>query len=149
MTQLSKLQSALFLCGGILMVVGACCYAIMWQQRTVCWVFLVGSILFATMQIMQAYEGSNFVVRRLKRIMTATDLLFILAGLLMTDNAYQLFRPLFRNDVGYFTYVYNKWVIVLLIAAVLEMYTMHRISHELKKEDSPTPPSPKEKENQS
>ena len=30
--------------------------------------------------------------------------------------------------------VFNKWVLLLLVAAVLEIYTMHRISSELDKE---------------
>ena len=36
---------------------------------------------------------------------------------------------------AYLTYVYNKWVVFLLIAAILELYTAHRISNELKKQD--------------
>jgi len=34
----------------------------------------------------------------------------------------------------YIEYVYNKWVIVLLVAAILQLYSMHRIGHELEKE---------------
>ena len=33
---------------------------------------------------------------------------------------------------AYLTYVYNKWVV---FAAILELYTVHRISNELKKQD--------------
>jgi hypothetical protein len=31
----------------------------------------------------------------------------------------------------------NKWVAILLIAALIELYTTHRISHELAKENPP------------
>ena len=31
-------------------------------------------------------------------------------------------------------HVYNKWVMTLLIAAVLQLYSTHRVSHELEKE---------------
>ena len=39
-------------------------------------------------------------------------------------------------SAGYYTYieyVYNKWVVLLLIAAILEVYTTHRLDSELKK----------------
>ena len=51
MKQLNKIQSIIFLVGGLLMVVGACCFAIMWQQDIVSWVYLVGALLFAVIQI--------------------------------------------------------------------------------------------------
>ena len=42
--------------GGLLMVVGVGCYVFMFATQIVCWIALVGSILFATMQMMQTYE---------------------------------------------------------------------------------------------
>ena len=36
----------------------------------------------------------------------------------------------------YFNLIYNKWVMLLLAAAILEMYSMHRIASELKKEEA-------------
>lgn len=120
--------------GGLLMVVGVGCYVFMFAAQIVCWIALVGSILFATMQMMQTYEGQNPTIKRLKNILNLADLLFVFAGLLMVDNAYGFFRSLFDNQIDYLTYLYNKWVILLLIAAIVEVYAMHRIDHELKKE---------------
>ena len=134
MKQLNKIQSIIFLVGGLLMVVGACCFAIMWQQDIVSWVYLVGALLFAVIQIMQSYDGNSLSVKRLKSIMTLADVLFVVAGLLMIDKVYGVFCPMFDNFESYVSILYNKWVIVLLIAAVLEMYTMHRIEHELNNE---------------
>lgn len=135
MKKLNKLQSIVFLLGGVLMVVGAACFSLLWQQDVVCWVFLAGAAMFSTMQLMQTYDGRSFVVQRLKRIMNLADLLFVVAGILMVDTAYQFLRSMFDSYDTYFSWLYNKWVVVLLIAAVLEMYTMHRIDHELGKED--------------
>ena len=135
MKQLNKLQSTLFVIGGLLMVVGAGCYAFMFVQNVACWIYLVGAVLFAYMQVSQAYEGNNFTIKRLKRIMTMADLFFILSGMLMVDSAYGLLRDAFSNHVTYLNLIYNKWVLLLLVAAFLEMYTMHRISSELKKEE--------------
>ena len=110
--------------GGLLMVVGVGCYVFMFATQIVCWIALAGSILFATMQMMQTYEGKNPTIKRLKNILNLADLLFVFAGL----------RSLFDNQIDYLTYLYNKWVILLLIAAIVEVYAMHRIDHELKKE---------------
>ena len=134
MKQLNKLQSILYAVGGALMVIGAGCFAIMWQQRAVCWLYLVGATLFCLMQSMQTYEGTDFVVRRLKRIQAVANIFFMLAGILMIDTAYMFFRPLFDSSIAYVDYLYNKWVVLLLIAALLEIYTMHRIDHEMKKD---------------
>ena len=122
----------------MLMVIGVGCFVFLWQQRVVCWVFLAGAVLFSVIQMMQSYEGEDFTVRRLKRIQDLAGILFILSGILMADTAYRFLLPLFmsRGDAGYYeymSYVYNKWVVVLLIAVFLEVYTTHRISGILKK----------------
>lgn len=139
MKQLSRLQSIVFLLGGALMVVGVGCFVTGWMQQVACWVFLVGAVMFAVVQSMQTYEGRNLTIRRLRRIMSLADILFILSGILMVDTAYHFLLPLFRNGsadgyYNYIQYVYNKWVVLLLVAAILEVYTTHRISSELQKE---------------
>ena len=135
MKQLNTIQSALFLLGGVLMVVGAGCFVFMFAQQIACWIFLVGALLFAAMQVNQAYEGQNLTIKRLKKIMTFADIFFVLAGLLMVDSANMWLRDYFSDITTYYNVVYNKWVLMLLAAAFLEMYSMHRISSELKKED--------------
>lgn len=117
------------------MVAGAGCYAFLFEQKTVCWVYLLGALMFASMQVSQTYEGPSMAVRRLKRIMTMADIFFVLSGLLMVDSAYCFMRDAFSNIVTYYNLVYNKWVLLLLVAAMLEMYAMHRIGSELKKDD--------------
>lgn len=120
--------------GGALMVIGAGCFVLMWQQKIVCWIFFLGAVLFTLMQSMQAYGGNSFVIKRLKNIQAMANLVFIISAVLMIDTTYQFFRPLFSNIVTYYQYVFNKWVPLLLLAAVLEIYTTHRIDSELKKE---------------
>jgi len=136
MKQLNRFQSILFAIGGMLMVIGAGCFAFMWQQQVVCWLFLTGASMFTLMQSMQTYEGSNFVIRRLKRIQAVANIFFMLAGILMVDTAYMFFRPLFNSSIAYIDFLYNKWVVLLLIAAFLEIYSMHRIDSEMKKDKS-------------
>ena len=137
MRQMSKAETFLFLLGGLLMVVGAGCFAFMWHREVASWIFLVGAVLFSVMQTRQTYSGASLVIRRLKRIQLLSGILFILTGILMADTAVHFLLPLFKGEGGYIsyiTYIYNKWVIALLIAAVLEVYTTHRLSHELEKE---------------
>ncbi|MBQ5981742.1 MAG: hypothetical protein IJL54_06195 [Prevotella sp.] len=138
MKQLTQTQSIIFLLGGVLMVIGIGCFVFLWQQKIVCWIFLLGAVMFSLIQMMQTYDGPSLVIHRLKRIQTLADILFILAGILMCDTAYHFLLPLFRygNETGYYhyiNYVYNKWVMILLIAALLEVYSTHRIASELKK----------------
>ena len=135
MKQLSKLQSIVFLLGGALMVVGVGRFALLFYQSVSCWVFLAGAILFATVQLMQTFEGDNITIKRLKRIQDLSDILFIIAGIILVDTVYGFFRDFFSNYENYVTYLYNKWVIVLFLATLLELYTVHRIDYELSKKN--------------
>ena len=138
MKKLNKIESILFMLGGMLMVTGIGCYVFMLAPSITCWIALTGSILFSTLHMMQAYEGSQLVIKRLKRILNIADLLFVIAGILIVDSTYNFLRPTFENQESYITYVYNKWVLLLLIAAILEVYATHRIDYLLKKQGKDT-----------
>lgn len=138
MRELTKRQSILFLLGAVLMVTGAGLY-VFGVQKIAPWVFAVGALLFASIQLMQQYEGRNPTILRLRRIMILGDVLFMLSALFMVENAYHLLLPLFlKFGMGgynaYLNYIHNNWVVLLLIAALLELYSTHRISNELEKE---------------
>ncbi len=129
MNQLNKTQNIIFLVGGLMMVIGAGTSLFAWSLAP--YIYAIGAICFTAMQMLQRYEGKNFTVRRLRRMMLISDLLFLLAALLMFAN---MGNFLHLSQVDYVQYVYNKWVIVLLIAAILQLYSSHRIGHELEKE---------------
>lgn len=135
MKQLSKLQSIVFLLGGALMVVGVGSFVLLFYQSVSCWVFLAGAILFATVQLMQTFEGDNITIKRLKKIQDLSDILFIIAGIILVDTVYGFFRDFFSSYENYVTYLYNKWIIVLFLATLLELYTVHRIDYELSKKN--------------
>ena len=134
MRELSKLQSAIFIVGGILMVLGAGCHVFLLFPLPSACVFLVGAVMFALMQIAQRYDGNDITIRRLRHIQLIADFLFVASGFLMIDSQLKLLLPLFTDYTTYLQYVFNKWVVTLLIAAVLEVYTIHRLSNELNKE---------------
>ena len=129
MKQLSKWEAYVMLVGGLLMVVGAGANVLFCSWAP--YVFAPGSLLFVAMQLRQRYEGRDFTIRRLRRIQIISDVLFLLAGLLMIANLSN-FLPL--DQLSYIKYVHNNWVVVLLVAAVLQLYTSHRITNELEKD---------------
>ena len=129
MRKLNSFQVAIYLIGALLMAIGAGTSILAWKAAP--YVFAVGAIAFVSMQFLQRYEGANMVIRRLRRIQLFSDVFFLLSAALMIANTSNFF------GLDYFTYieyVYNKWVITLLIAAILQLYSTHRISHELEKE---------------
>ena len=129
MRQLNKWQNAIFLVGAVLMVVGAGTNLLSWDGAP--YLFALGALGFASMQMLQRYEGTSFVIRRLRRIMLISDVLFLVSAVLMFASQGNVFH---LDYMTYLQYVYNKWVVTLLIAAVLQLYTTHRIGHELEKE---------------
>ena len=129
MRQLNNWQNAIFLIGALLMVVGAGASLLQWSAAP--YVFALGALGFASMQMLQRYEGSNFVIRRLRRIMLLSDVLFLVSAVLMFASQENVFG---LSHITYLQYVYNKWVVTLLIAAILQLYTTHRIGNELEKE---------------
>jgi hypothetical protein len=129
MQPLNKYQTVIYLLGALLMVIGAGASLLAWTLAP--YVYAVGAVGFASMQMLQRYDGPSFVIRRLRRLMLLSDVLFLLAAVLMFASCYRLL-PI--DHLAYVQYVYNKWVVVLLIAAILQLYTTHRISSELEKE---------------
>lgn len=129
MRQLSNTENAILLIGGMLMVIGS--GAGLFQQPWAPYAFAPGALMFASMQFRQTYSGSNFVVRRLRRMMLVSDVLFLIAALLMFANQGNF---LGLDYLSYIKYVHNNWIVVLLVAAVLQLYTSHRIANEIEKE---------------
>ena len=95
------------------------------------YVFAPGALLFVAMQLRQRYEGNDFVIRRLRRILIMSDVLFLIAALLMFANEGNF---LGIQYVSYIKYVHNNWIVALLVAAILQLYASHRIAHELDKD---------------
>ena len=129
MKQLNSMQSAIFVVGALLMVIGAAASVFHWSAAF--YVYAVGAVAFTSMQMLQSYDGSNFVLRRLRRIVIVSDLLFLFTAVLMfasQGNAFGL------DWLTYVNYVQNNWVVTLLVAAILQLYTSHRIGSELEKE---------------
>jgi len=129
MKQLSKLQNIIFTIGALLMVAGAAMGMIV--RGVAPYIYTIGALAFVNMQLQQRYEGSNFTISRLRRIMIISDMLLVLVGALMFAD---YGNPFGLDQIIYLTYIHNNWVVVLLLAAILQLYTVYRISSELEKE---------------
>jgi hypothetical protein len=83
------------------------------------------------MQFQQRYEGDSFTIQRLRRIMLMSDVLLILVAALMFAD---LGNPFGLDHFTWLNYIHNNWVIALLLAALIQLYTVYRIDAELKEE---------------
>ena len=129
MKQLNNWQNAIFIVGSLLMLAGPVLSILKWMYFP--YIYAIGAIGCVSMQMLQRYEGSNLTIRRLRRIMLLSDILLLFVAVLMfasQGNALGL------DWIYYLNYVHNNWIVVLLIAAALQLYTSFRIGSELEKE---------------
>ncbi len=128
MKQLSTVQNVLYVAGAILMIVGAALFA--WRRLEACVVYVVGVLLFASMQLVAAYLGSNFVIKRLRRQQLFGAFCFVASAIAMAMFMWDLCRGSFM-----FRYVHhNEWVLLMAIGALVQLYAAYRIPKELEKE---------------
>ena len=78
-------------------------------------VYICGAVLFAVTQFLLRPRYDGLVMRRLVAQQQLAGMLLIGAGVLM------------------FTHYNNEWILILLCATVMELYTVFRLSHEEKK----------------
>lgn len=100
--------------GAVLLLIGAMLQITRWEFAP--YLYTLGAILFAYVQVMDGYDGKNLIIRRLRRQQILGAVLLVFAGVLM------------------FVARHNEWILCLTVAAVLELYTAFRIPSELEKE---------------
>lgn len=115
------LRTILYRLGGALLVIGA--VLPLFSATAAAYTFALGAVLFSPIQMSDRYEGSNLIVRRLRRQQMLGALLLLVTAALMLTSLYQV--PPFRG---------GEWRITLIIATVLEVYAIFRIDHEERKE---------------
>lgn len=111
-----KLFSFIYMMGGILLVVGAALYITKWVWAP--YIYLVGSFMFGAMQMLDRYEGANWMLRRLRRQQVAGAIVLMAAGVAML------------------VCEQNEWIMCLLVGCILELYTAFRIPQEYEKEQN-------------
>lgn len=111
---MSKYNSILSGIGAVLLFVGLAIKITNWVFAP--YIYLVGAILFAYVQVMDSYDGNNIIIKRLRRQQILGASLLVLTGVIML---------LCRH---------NEWIASLTIASILELYTAFRIPQEMEKE---------------
>lgn len=110
-----KIFSAIYIVGGILLVVGAALYITKWAVAP--YLYLAGAFMFGAMQMADRYTGTNWMLRRLRRQQVLGAIVLMLAGVAML------------------VCEHNEWIMGLLIGCILELYTAFRIPQEYEKEN--------------
>lgn len=115
---MSKYNSILSGIGAVLLFVGLAIKITNWVFAP--YIYLVGAILFAYVQVMDSYDGNNIIIKRLRRQQILGASILVLTGVIML---------LCRH---------NEWIASLAIASILELYTAFRIPQEMEKKNSHT-----------
>ncbi len=101
------LFSTLMIIGALLLLAGAALMITGWTLAP--YLFCVGALLFAAMQMTDRYEGKDITVKRLRRQQLIGSLMLLVTGVLM------------------FVERHNGWIVTLTIAAVIQLYTAFRM----------------------
>ena len=107
--------------GAILMVGGAALF--LWKPLIATVLYTVGAVAFCPLQMLQRYDGKNFIIRRLRRQQLLGLIAFLCGACCMI------------MQVGRFGFARrNEWVVCVTIGCIIELYTAFRIPAALKKE---------------
>lgn len=112
---MKKSDTIIQMVGAVLLLVGAMLQITRWELSP--YIYTLGALMFAYVQVMSRYEGKNLIVRRLRRQQILGAMLLVLTGVLM-----------------FFTR-HNEWILCLTVAAIIQLYTAYRIPAELEKEN--------------
>ena len=112
---MKKSDTIIQMVGAVLLLVGAILQITRWELSP--YIYTLGALMFAYVQVMSRYEGKNLIVRRLRRQQILGAMLLVLTGVLM-----------------FFTR-HNEWILCLTVAAIIQLYTAYRIPAELEKEN--------------
>lgn len=123
MAELNKWQNILFRAGAILLLAGLGMR--LFLHPAACWVTALGAVLFAAMQMLMRYDGPSVNLQRLRRQQVFSDFVFLVTAALMVMQ---------DNDWGSVWAHGNAWILCLVIACVLQVYTAFRIPQELERE---------------
>ncbi|MGL5938727.1 MAG: hypothetical protein ACRCZY_12530 [Phocaeicola sp.] len=112
---MKKLHDLLSGIGAVGVLSGALLQITQWNYSP--YIYLVGAILFAYVQVANGYEGTDLTIRRLRRQQLIGVLLLVVTGVLMLTTSK------------------NEWILCLTVSSILQLYTAFRIPYALRKKD--------------
>lgn len=111
-----------FRVGAILMVLGLGMRLFVPEYSA--YMVCLGAVLFASMQMLTRYDGSDFNLLRLRRQQLLSDIAFLfMAGAMFAQD----------HDMGPAWMHDNLWVMLMVVATILQAYTAFRIPQELER----------------
>lgn len=102
-----KLLSTVMMIGALALLAGAALMITGWTMAP--YLYCVGALLFAAMQMADRYDGDDVIVKRLRRQQLVGSVMLLVTGALM------------------FLERHNGWIVSLTIAAVFQLYTAFRM----------------------
>lgn len=120
--QLNTWQLVVACLGGLLLLIGLLMAFADSHAGMVC--IDAGALMMCSMQMLQRYEGTNFVVLRLRRQLIFSCLCILIGAALYTMQ---------HLNIGPDYTHHNYWLIALTIGAVFQVYAVFRMDAELRK----------------
>lgn len=125
--------------GGVMLLLGAAVYITGWEYAP--YFYLVGSLMFASGQFSDRYDGTDPIVRRLRmqQVLGAVFLL-LTAALMFADNLHGRLLADTSAGGGFRQFLLavtrkNNWIVTLSIGAVFELYSAFRLDYIQRKEE--------------
>ena len=110
-----KTRNILFMVSSIAMIIGAAMPLFMIKLPWIPYVYAIGAAGMAVCRLTFRYKGKNFRLKRLYHIETFSSLFLVASSYFM-----------FRGD--------SDWIMLLTVAAALQLYTSILIPREVQKE---------------
>lgn len=126
-----RLTEAFITVGGVLLLFGAAVRITGWEYAP--YLFAVGSLMFASGQFADRYEGSDPVIKRLRRQQLAGAVFLLVSAVLMFTDSLHVKLMLNYDMSDKLRSILlavtrrNNWILTLSIAAVFELYSSFRI----------------------
>lgn len=117
--------------GGVLLLVGAMVMITGWEYAP--YLYLFGSVLFASAQMSDRYDGDDMILKRLRLQQVLGSILLVITGFLMFSGNYHqqlMFNKSMNDTLRTFLLsltAKNSWIVTLCIATLFELYSSFRI----------------------
>lgn len=117
--------------GGVLLLVGAMAMITGWDFAP--YIYLFGSVMFASAQMSDRYDGDDMILKRLRLQQVLGSILLVITGFLMFSGNYHQ-QLMFNNSMNDTLRTFllsltakNSWIVTLCIATLFELYSSFRI----------------------
>lgn len=128
---MNKMINTIMTIGGVLLLIGAVVMITGWDYAP--YIYLLGSIMFASAQLSDRYDGDDLILKRLRLQQVLGAILLVVTGFLMFSEQYHqklMFDEGMNENIRSFLLTLtarNSWIVTLCIAALFELYSIFRI----------------------